>query len=208
MADRLAIVRSYGSKNGDHSICPSPAAGNPLKASMSAICTPVWPGRSNQQTGVPTNVLVLPEAVQPGLKLGSNFETGALPTLTTAGDLGPTYGAFDPTQRRRVQEDDAAADGRRSASATAASCSASSTPCAAGPTPPAAWESMDRSSSRPSTWSPAASSDAFDVSKEDPKTIEKLRHQQALPPGRGDQVVRHEVAPPICSASNCCSHGG
>jgi hypothetical protein len=42
-------------------------------------------------------MLVLPEAVQPGLKLGSNFETGALPTLTSPGHLGLRCAAFDPS---------------------------------------------------------------------------------------------------------------
>jgi hypothetical protein len=46
---------------------------------------------------MPRNVLVLPEAVQPGLKLQGNFETGALPTLTAPGELGSAYGAFDPS---------------------------------------------------------------------------------------------------------------
>ena len=41
-------------------------------------------------------MLVLPEAVKDGLKLGSNFETGALPTLTQPGLLGPQYEAFSP----------------------------------------------------------------------------------------------------------------
>lgn len=46
---------------------------------------------------MPTNVLIRPEAMQEGLKLGSNFETGALPTLTSPGDLGPACSAFDPS---------------------------------------------------------------------------------------------------------------
>jgi hypothetical protein len=46
---------------------------------------------------MPSNVLVLPEAVQPGLRLQSNFETGALPTLTSAGELGANHRAFDPS---------------------------------------------------------------------------------------------------------------
>ena len=45
---------------------------------------------------MPNNCLVLPEAVQDGLKLGSNFETGALPPLTDPGTLGSTYSAFNP----------------------------------------------------------------------------------------------------------------
>jgi hypothetical protein len=54
-------------------------------------------GVNHPQTGMPSNILVLPEAVQPGLRLQSNFETGALPTLTSPGDLGTNYRAFDPS---------------------------------------------------------------------------------------------------------------
>ena len=96
LAKRLAIVRNYGSRNTEHTYLAVTSAGNALKASLSGLYTRVA-GPVNQKTGVPNNVLVLPEAVQPGLKLGSNFETQALPTLTTPGDLGPTYAAFDPS---------------------------------------------------------------------------------------------------------------
>jgi hypothetical protein len=96
MADRLAVVRSYASMNGDHSYLAVTGAGNSLKAAMSAIYTRVA-GPTHPRTGMPRNVLVLPEAVQPGLKLKGNFETGALPTLTTPGEVGSTYGAFDPS---------------------------------------------------------------------------------------------------------------
>lgn len=96
MTDRIAVVRSYASMNGDHSYLSVTSGGNPLKASMGAMYARVA-GTTNATTGLPTNCLVLPEAVEPGLKLGGNFETGALPTLTAPGELGPTYAAFDPS---------------------------------------------------------------------------------------------------------------
>src|SRR5262249_21270545 len=68
---------------------------------MSALYTRVA-GTTDPSTGMPRNVLVLPEAVQPGLKLQGNFETGALPTLTTPGELGSPYGAFDPSGGSQV----------------------------------------------------------------------------------------------------------
>jgi hypothetical protein len=43
--------------------------------------------------------------VEPGLKLQSNFETGALPTLTSPGDLGPSYAAFDPSGGAQLKKD-------------------------------------------------------------------------------------------------------
>ncbi|MCE9566404.1 MAG: DUF1501 domain-containing protein [Planctomycetes bacterium] len=96
MTDKLAIVRSYASMNGDHTYNAVTTGGNTLKAAMGAMYARVV-GNTNAATGFPTNCLVLPEAVEAGLKLGGNFETGALPTLTTPGELGPGYAAFDPS---------------------------------------------------------------------------------------------------------------
>ncbi|HEY3789138.1 MAG TPA: DUF1501 domain-containing protein, partial [Urbifossiella sp.] len=96
MTDKIAVVRSYASMNGDHSYLSVTSGGNPLKAAMGALYARVA-GSTNPNTGVPTNVLVLPEAVEPGLKMGGNFETGAIPTLTSPGMLGSSYSAFDPS---------------------------------------------------------------------------------------------------------------
>jgi uncharacterized protein (DUF1501 family) len=65
-----------------------------MKATMGALYARVA-GLNHPRTGMPNNILVLPEAVQPGLRLQSNFETGALPTLTSPGELGVSYTAFD-----------------------------------------------------------------------------------------------------------------
>jgi hypothetical protein len=171
MADKLAIVRNYGSRNNDHSYLSVTSAGNPLKAAMSALYTRVA-GPIHPRTGIPTNVLVLPEAVQPGLKQGSNFETGALPTLTSPGDLGPTYGAFDPAggaefkklmqlqitperfgdRRELLGQLDAL---RRTVDRTRA------------------WDNMDRLQQQAFDLVVRGVVEAFDITKEDPTTIEK-----------------------------------
>ncbi|MEL0118642.1 MAG: DUF1501 domain-containing protein, partial [Opitutae bacterium] len=62
-------------------------------------------GSNHPSTGMPRNVLVLPEAVQQGLKLGSNFETGALPTLTASGSLGQSFEAFNPAGGGTLKQD-------------------------------------------------------------------------------------------------------
>jgi hypothetical protein len=49
-------------------------------------------------------VLVLPEAVKDGLTLQNNFETGALPTLTQPGVLGPQYEAFNPSGGSKLKQ--------------------------------------------------------------------------------------------------------
>lgn len=94
-ANELAIVRSFASGNGGHTYEGITTGGNAAKASMSAVYAHLA-GTINSKTGLPSNMLVLPEAVQEGLKLGSNFETGALPTLTQYGLLGPQFAAFSP----------------------------------------------------------------------------------------------------------------
>ncbi len=95
-ADRFSIVRSYASGNGGHTYGDVVSARNPLKAAMSAIYARLA-GSANAATGMPSNVLIKPEAIKPGHKWQSNFETGALPTLTQPGDLGAAYAAFDPS---------------------------------------------------------------------------------------------------------------
>ena len=104
IADKLAVVRSYGSQNAGHTYESVTTAGNSLNASMGAIYARVA-GANHPRTGMPANILVLPEAVQDGLKLESNFETGALPTLTQPGDLGPTYSAFNPAGGGQLKEE-------------------------------------------------------------------------------------------------------
>jgi hypothetical protein len=104
LAEKLAVVRSYASMNGDHSYLKVMSAGNPMKAAMSALYARVV-GTTHPRTGIPTNILVRPEAVEPGLKLQSNFETGALPTLTAPGELGPAHAAFDPSTGEQLKKD-------------------------------------------------------------------------------------------------------
>ncbi|QDU25207.1 hypothetical protein ETAA8_02700 [Anatilimnocola aggregata] len=94
-ADKFTVVRSYGSGNSGHSYESVTTGGNTLKSALGAIYARVA-GVNHPQTGIPNNILLLPEAVKEGLKLGSNFETGALPTLTQPGDLGPSFNAFNP----------------------------------------------------------------------------------------------------------------
>src|SRR5262245_42976747 len=103
MADRLAVVRSFGSRNSNHTYESVAAAGNPTKASMGAVYARVA-GVNHPRTGMPANILILPEAVHDGLKLEKNFETDALPTLTPTGDLGPSYAAFNPAGGGQLKE--------------------------------------------------------------------------------------------------------
>ncbi len=103
MTDKIAVLRSYASMNAGHTYLSVTSGENPLKAAMSAMYARVV-GTNNPRTGIPTNILALPEAVEPGLKLKGNFETGAIPTLTSPGDLGPSYAAFDPSGGEQLRK--------------------------------------------------------------------------------------------------------
>jgi len=95
LVEKFTIVRSYGSKNAGHSYGKVVSGGNPLESSASSVYSRVV-GTNNPLSGIPTNTLVLPEAINPEIKLGRNFETGALPTLTQGGQLGKSFEAFNP----------------------------------------------------------------------------------------------------------------
>ncbi len=95
LADRLSVVRSYQSRNSGHSYQKVASGGNETGATMGAVYSRIA-GTNHPVTGMPLNTLVLPEAIDPEIKLGSNFETSALPTLTTPGDLGDSFAAFNP----------------------------------------------------------------------------------------------------------------
>lgn len=171
MTDKIAVVRSYASMNAGHTYLSTTSGDNPLKASMSALFARVA-GTTNAVTGIPNNCLVLPEAVEPGLKLQGNFETGALPTLTAPGDLGPSFAAFDPSggdalkknlqlkipteqfeDRRKLL---AGFDGvRRAVDASGA------------------MEGVDKFQQQAFDVIARGVGDAFDISREDPKTLAK-----------------------------------
>lgn len=103
MAHKLAVVRSYGSNNADHTYNRVASGGNALKATMGSLYARVA-GVNHPRSGMPRNILVLPEAVSPGLKLGGNFETSALPTLTDPGVLGANLRAFNPSGGGELQQ--------------------------------------------------------------------------------------------------------
>jgi hypothetical protein len=100
MADRIAVVRSYGSRNAGHEYDEVLGGSRRLTPrDRTAVVSSMYAkvaGTNHPVTGFPRNIVVLPEAVQDGLRLQSNFETGALPTLTSAANLGPQFEAFNP----------------------------------------------------------------------------------------------------------------
>jgi hypothetical protein len=104
LANKLTIVRSFASMNGGHTYQSVTTGNNPTKAAGSALYSRIA-GTNNPANGMPRSVLILPEAMQPGVKWQSNFETNVLPTLTQPAELGPAYEAFNPAGGTQLKKD-------------------------------------------------------------------------------------------------------
>ncbi len=97
-AHRMAIVRSYASGSGGHTIQPliGPAS---LKANIGSLYSRLA-GTNVPATGMPTNVALFPNSVIPD-ELGADERFGK---FTQTGDLGALYAAFTPGGGSTMQE--------------------------------------------------------------------------------------------------------
>jgi len=101
LADRMAVVRSYGHGIGSH---PRAAAhvvsgGNETKAAMGSLYARIA-GLTNPETGIPTNTVIQPGAVDNDYKrLGAQIGR-----ITSSGSLPPEYRPFDPSAGGEVVE--------------------------------------------------------------------------------------------------------
>ena len=95
--DRFSIVRSFASGDGGHNQLPVLTGNSPLKGTMGAHYARLA-GANHPSTAMPTNAVVLPEAIQPDLKLGN--PTGPFSykyiqkNYVTGGNLGSAYNAL------------------------------------------------------------------------------------------------------------------
>jgi uncharacterized protein (DUF1501 family) len=98
-ADKLAIVRSYVPGDGNHDI--KPIVGRDTQgANIGSIYSRVA-GRNHPHTGLPTNVLLLPRAVDQTTGQGQrNFGR-----FDSTGSLGAGFAPFDPSVGGTLQED-------------------------------------------------------------------------------------------------------
>ena len=184
MADRLSVLRSYGSANGGHTYQQVASGNNPTKATMGSLYSRVI-GTNHPRSGMPKNVLVLPEAINPSLKLQNNFETGALPTLTHPGGLGENYAAFNPqggnqlTKNMELKLARGRFDDRRH---LLSSLDRLKETAEAG-----GLEGTDRYQQQAFDIITGGVASAFDLSREDPKTIQRYDTSQLF---RQEEVSR------------------
>jgi uncharacterized protein (DUF1501 family) len=102
LAHKMAVVRSYRHGIGSHgpAALHVAAGGNPTGACMASLYARVA-GITNPKTGLPNNSILIPAAISPDYKALS-----AVPQRVTAtGSLPPAYKAFDPSKGSTLLED-------------------------------------------------------------------------------------------------------
>jgi hypothetical protein len=99
LADKLAVVRSFTTGDGNHDIKPV-VGRDTFGANLGSIYARVA-GRNHPETGLPTNVLLFPRAVDPGTQPGTmNFGR-----FNATGGLGAACAPFDPSGGGQLQND-------------------------------------------------------------------------------------------------------
>jgi hypothetical protein len=98
LAEKLSIVRSYVPGNANHDIKPIVSA-DTLKANLGSLYARVA-GTVNPQTGMPVNAALFPQAVNPQAQ---PMQTG-FGRFTDAGALGAAYSPFLPGGEGPFQE--------------------------------------------------------------------------------------------------------
>jgi uncharacterized protein (DUF1501 family) len=97
LADRVAVVRSFTTGDGNHDIKPV-VGRDTFGANLGSVYARVA-GRNHPETGIPTNVTLFPRAVDPGTQPGTmNFGR-----FNATGILGTAYAPFDPSGGGQLQ---------------------------------------------------------------------------------------------------------
>jgi Protein of unknown function (DUF1501) len=99
LADKVSIVRSYVPGDGNHDIKPV-VSRDTFGANLGSIYSRIA-GRNHPETGMPTNVLLLPRAVDPSTQAG----TQAFGRFASTGMLGAAHAPFDPSTGSNLQSD-------------------------------------------------------------------------------------------------------
>lgn len=99
LADRLAIVRSFVPGDGNHDI-KTIVGRDTFGANLGSVYARVA-GRSHPQTGLPTNIVLFPRAVDPAAQQ-ANMNFGR---FNSTGFLSPSLAPFDPSTGGDLQND-------------------------------------------------------------------------------------------------------
>jgi uncharacterized protein (DUF1501 family) len=164
LADKVSIVRSFTTGDGNHDIKPV-VGRDTFGANLGSVYSRIA-GRNHPDSGMPTNVLLLPRAVDATTQAG----TQSFGRFNSTGMLGQAYAPFDPSTGSTLQSDmrltlpmDRLND-RRSLLQQLDEVQWAAAERAAV-------EGIDRVREQALTTVLGGVADAFDLSKEDPRTI-------------------------------------
>jgi uncharacterized protein (DUF1501 family) len=99
LADKVSIVRSFTTGDGNHDIKPI-VGRDTFGANLGSVYARIA-GQNHPQTGIPTNVLLLPRSVDRSTQMG----TSAFGRFSSTGSLGNAYAPFDPSTGSTLQND-------------------------------------------------------------------------------------------------------
>jgi hypothetical protein len=97
LAHKLTVVRSFQTNNAEHNIVPV-VSKDTLNANMGALCSHVV-GSVHPETGMPTNVVVFPQSVCKDVARG-----GARGNISATGALGQAHAPFIPGAGGQLQK--------------------------------------------------------------------------------------------------------
>jgi hypothetical protein len=99
LADKISIVRSFTTGDGNHDIKPI-VGRDTFGANLGSIYSRVA-GRNHPESGMPTNVLLFPRSVDPSTGAGQ----AGFGRFASTGSLGNAYAPFDPSTGSNLQSD-------------------------------------------------------------------------------------------------------
>ncbi len=166
LADKVAVVRSFVTGDGNHDIKPI-VGRDTFGANLGSIYARVA-GMNHPATGLPTNVTLFPQAVEPTAQ-AANLRFGK---FGDTGTLGTAYAPFDPSGGGNLHKDMQLAiprdrlDDRRQ---LLAQLDRAQWSLADGKL----LEGMDRMREQAFQTILQGAADAFDLGNEDPRTVER-----------------------------------
>ncbi len=184
MADRISVVRSFTTGDGNHDI--KPIVGRDTGgANLGSVYARVA-GSNHPATGLPTNVLLLPRAVDPACQPG-NMNFGR---FTATGSLGSAYAPFDLSAGGQLQNDMRLGvplarlqDRRRLLDQLDQARIAL--------TDPGALDGLDRARVQAIDTILGGAADAFDLSREDPRVVARYDTAPLVRPENIDRRWRN-----------------
>jgi uncharacterized protein (DUF1501 family) len=99
LADKLSIVRSFSTGDGNHDIKPI-VCNETLKANLGSLYSRIV-GSNHPTTGIPSNVAIFPQSVDP---MAGPAQSG-FGKFTATGSVGSAYAPFVPGSGGQLQSD-------------------------------------------------------------------------------------------------------